>query len=106
MAAAWSGAGVTGTTAGRISTGDAVSIGMAVAGISTATALSMAATSGFSGEERRKVTRVRGLPISTTSSAAMETTAGGRVGGMARAASRLVPVRSTTNTPGAGLYEV
>jgi hypothetical protein len=65
--------------------------------------LSIAATSRFIGEDSRNVTRVSRLPISTTSSAAMDVTAGGSVAGMATAASRLVPVRSTTKTPGVGL---
>ena len=76
---------------------------MAVAGIVTTTAFSMAITSGLIGSENRNVTRVSRLPISTTSSAASEATAGGRTAGIATAASRPVSVRSTTNTPGDGL---
>jgi hypothetical protein len=96
-------------TAGRISIAgseEVVSIGMALAGTVMTTAFSIAITSGWSDSEKRNVTRVRRLPISTTSSAASETTAGGSTEGIATEASRPVSVRSTTKTPGDGLYEV
>jgi hypothetical protein len=76
---------------------------MAVAGTAITTPLSIAEISGVSVSEKRRVMRVSFVPISTTSSAESEVIAGGSVDGTMAEASRLVPVRSMTNTPGDGL---
>src|SRR6185369_15654697 len=61
---------------------------------------------GFIDWVKRKVTRVRRVPISTAFSAAMEATPEGNADGIFRSAALPVAERSTTKTSGDGLYEV